>query len=129
MSPMKKVMIFSALIMAPIVLAVAVWLGIAVFVAFKSAKFLTDFQKINETKPPLSIAQVELLMGQPLRIEQSETADQTIKGEVYHYPTFPLSGGDFQVIFVNGVVFRTAIPHYDSPSGNQLIIDVLTGKT
>jgi hypothetical protein len=109
MSPMKKVMIFSAFIFAPIVLAFVIWLGSAMLTAEKSAKFLSAFEKIHETQPPLSIAQVEQLMGQPLRIEQSETADQTITGEVYHYPTYP-PGGDFKVIFVNGEVFSTAIP-------------------
>jgi len=114
MNPMKKVMIFSALIMAPIVIALAIWFGAAVLIAFKAAKFLSDFQKINETKPPLSIAQVEQLMGQPVSIEQSETADQTVTGEVYHYPTQPPGGKvqDFRVIFVNGVVFHTAISPY-----------------
>src|ERR1700682_2579375 len=128
MSAMKKIMIFSALITAPIVIALAIWLGLAVLTAFKATKFMSSFEKINETKPPLTMAQVEQFMGQPLRIEQSESADQTIKGEVYHYPTFP-PGGDFRVIFVNGVVFHTALPVYDYHSGNQLLIDVLTEKT
>jgi hypothetical protein len=109
MNPMKKVMIFSALIMAPIVIALAIWLVSTVLIAEKSAKFLSAFEKINETKPPLSIAQVEQLMGQPASIEQSESADQTVTGEVYHYPAYP-PGADFKVVFVNGVVFRTAIP-------------------
>jgi len=109
MNPMKKVMIFSALIMAPMVIAVAIWLGSAVLTAEKSAKFLSAFEKINDTKPPLTIAQVEQLKGRPLRIEHSESTGVT--GDVYHYPTDPYPpGGDFQVIFVNGVVFRTAIP-------------------
>ena len=129
MNPMKKVMIFSALIMAPIVIAVAIWLGLAVLTAFKAQKFMSAFEKIHETKPPLTIAQVEQVMGEPLRIEQSESTDQTITSEVYHYPTFP-SGGDFQVIFVNGVVLHTAVNVYHSPhSGIQLWIDVLTGKS
>jgi len=115
MSPMKKVMIFSALIMAPIVIALGIWLGSVVLTAENSAKFLSAYQTIHETKPPLSISQVEQLMGQPLRIEQSESADQTVSGAVYHYPTYP-PGGDFQVIFVHGVVFSTAIPRYEPKS-------------
>jgi hypothetical protein len=107
MNPMKKVVIFSALIMAPIVLAVAIWLGSAVLTAEKSAKFMSAFEKIRETKPALSSDQVAQLMGQPLRIEHAESTGLT--GDVYHYPTYP-PGGDFQVIFVNGVVFNTAIP-------------------
>jgi hypothetical protein len=107
MNAMKKAMIFSALIMAPIVIALAIWLGSVVLMAEKSAKFLTAFEQIHETKPPLSIARVEQIMGQPLRIEHAESTG--IVGDVYHYPTYP-PGGDFQVIFVNGVVFNTAIP-------------------
>ena len=94
MNPMKKVMIFSALIMAPIVIALAIWLIPAVLLAFKAAKFMSDFQKINETKPPLTIAQVEQLKGPPLRIEHSESTGVT--GDVYHYSTSPLTG-DFQM--------------------------------
>ena len=109
MSPMKKIRIFSALVMALIVIALAIWLVPAMLMAEKSAKFLSAFEKIHETKPPLTVVQVEQLMGRPASIEQSESADQTITGEVYPYPTYP-SGGDFQVIFVNGVVFSTAIP-------------------
>jgi hypothetical protein len=114
MSPMKKIAIFSALMMMPLVIAVVIWLGLAVLTAFNAAKFLTDFQKINETKPPLTIAQVEQLMGPPASIEQSGSADQTVTGEVYHYPTHPPGGEvqDFRVIFVNGVVFHTAISPY-----------------
>jgi hypothetical protein len=107
---MKKVMIYSALIMAPIVIALAIWLVPAVITAYKVAWFMSAFEKINETKPPLSIAQVEQLMGQPLRIEHAESTG--VIGDVYHYPIFPPGGGvqDFQVIFVNGVVFHTALP-------------------
>ncbi len=107
MIPMQKIMTFSALITASIIIALAIWLVPPVLMAMKSAKFLSSFEKINETKPPLSIAKVEQLMGQPLRIEHAESTG--IVGDVYHYPTYPL-GGDFQVIFVNGVVDHTAIP-------------------
>ena len=106
MNPMKKVMIFSALIMTPIIVALAIWLVPAVLTAFSTAKFLSAFETIHKTKPPLSIAQVEQLMGRPARIEQSESADQTVTGVVYHYP-HPEHGQDFKVIFVNGVVFGT----------------------
>jgi hypothetical protein len=99
MNPMKKVMVFSALIMAPIVVALAIRFVPAFLMAERSAKFLSAFEKIHDTKPPLSIAQVEQLMGQPTRIEQAETADQAINGAVYHYPTDPI-GGDFRVVFI-----------------------------
>ncbi len=128
MTPMRKVMLFGALIMAPLVIALIIWLVITFVTAQKAASFLSAYEKIHEAKPPLSVVQVEQLMGQPLRIEQSESADQTVSGQVYHYATYP-SGGDFQVIFVNGVVFHTALPIESYPhSGNQLILDVLTGK-
>jgi hypothetical protein len=109
MNPQQKLALYSALMIAPLVLAGVLWLGMSVVTAERSAKFMSAFQTIHETKPPLSVSQVEQLMGQPLRIEQSETTDQTVKGMVYHYPTYP-AGGDFQVVFVNGVVFNTALP-------------------
>jgi len=111
MTSAKKIGIFSALILAVTVIALALWLVPIVLTAEKVVTFMSDFDKINGTKPPLSIAQIEQLMGQPIRIEQSETSDQTINGTIYHYPTYPV-GGDFRVIFVNGVVFGTAIPVY-----------------
>lgn len=109
MNPQQKLALYSALMMAPLIVAGIVWFGMSWVTAERSAKFLTEFQTIHETKPPLSVSQVEQLIGQPLRIEQSESTDQTVKGMVYHYPTYP-AGGDFQVIFVNGAVFNTAIP-------------------
>ena len=90
-----------------LVIALAVWLVMSVVTAERSAKFMSASETIHEAKPPLSIAQVEQLMGQPVRIEHAESTG--LVGDVYHYPTYP-SGGDFQVIFINGVVFNTAIP-------------------
>lgn len=113
MIPMKKIAISSALITASIIIVLAIWLVPAVLMAVKVQKFMSSFEKINEAKPPLSIAQVEQLMGQPLRIEHTESTGVT--GEVYHYPTYP-PGGDFQVIFVNGVVLHTALPVYTPKS-------------
>jgi len=115
MSPMKKIAIFGSLMMAPLVIALGIWLVSVALTAEKSAKFLSNFEIIHETKPPLTTDQVVQLMGQPANIEQSESADQTVNGEVYHYPTYP-PGGDFKVIFVNGVVFNTAIPPYATKS-------------
>ena len=113
MISMKKIVIFPALIITSMIIALAIWLVPAVLKAEKSAKFLSSFVKINEAKPPLSIAQVEQIMGRPLRIEHAESTG--ISGDVYHYPTYPL-GGDFQVVFVNGVVLHTAVPVYTSKS-------------
>jgi hypothetical protein len=112
MSPMQKVALFGATAMAPFLIALAVWLVVAVLGALRAQKFMSEFQTINETKPPLSIAQVEQLMGPPTRIDHSESTDQAINGDVYHYPERPpgqSSYQDFKVIFVNGVVFRTEL--------------------
>ena len=59
--------------------------------------------KIAQIKPAMSQDQVEAILGRPARIEQSETADQTISGEVDHYPAW---GGEGRVIFVNHAVFK-----------------------
>jgi hypothetical protein len=59
--------------------------------------------KINQVKPGMTSAQVEAILGRPASIEQSETSDQTLTGEVDHYPG---SGTEGRVVFVNGVVFK-----------------------
>ncbi|HEV3271811.1 MAG TPA: outer membrane protein assembly factor BamE [Candidatus Methylacidiphilales bacterium] len=59
--------------------------------------------KIAQIKPAMSQDQVEAILGRPARIEQSQTADQTISGEVDHYPGW---GGEGRVIFLNGTVFK-----------------------
>jgi len=108
MKPMQKIAIFGALAMTPIVIALAIWLIPALLLA---EKFLSDFQKINDTKPPLTMAQVEQLKGPPVRIDHSESTGLT--GDVYHYPMDPYPvGGDYQIVFVNGVVFqsKTVVP-------------------
>jgi hypothetical protein len=104
MNPMKKVMVFSGLIMAPLLIALAIWLGPHVIEAFTVQKYLAGFEKIQGAKTPLTIAQVEDVLGSPTRTEQSESADQTIHGAVYHYATY---GTDIKIVFVNGAVFRT----------------------
>ncbi len=106
MSPLQKVALFGAAALAPLVIALVVWLGFAVSEAVSHVRLLHGFTTINETKPPLRVAQVEALMGAPVRIDQSESADQAITGLVYHYPAH---GEDMRVVFVNGVVFRTQI--------------------
>jgi hypothetical protein len=59
--------------------------------------------KMAQIKPAMSQDQVEAILGRPARIDQSETADQTISGEVDHYPG---SDGEGRVIFVNHAVFK-----------------------
>jgi len=64
--------------------------------------------KLTRIKPGMTAVQVEAILGRPTSIEQSETADQTITGEVDHYPArYPARGGDCRVIFVNHTVFKT----------------------
>jgi hypothetical protein len=59
--------------------------------------------KIAQIKPAMTADQVEAILGRPASIEQSETADQTISGEVDHYPA---PNGEGRVIFVNHAVFK-----------------------
>jgi hypothetical protein len=104
MSAIKRVLLISSFASAPLVIAAAIWLVPAVIEAFQNQKYLSGFEKINEAKTPLTIAQVEEAMGRPAHIDESESADQTITGMVYHYPAH---GEDMKVVFVHGVVLRT----------------------
>ena len=96
---MKKVMVFSALIMAPLVIGLAVY----IFGAVANGEKWAAFSKIQDSNPPLTQVAVENLMGQPVSIEHSQSPDQTITGEVYHYP---YHGDDMKVVFINGTVFK-----------------------
>ena len=58
---------------------------------------------MSQIKPGMTSGQVEALLGRPASIEQSETADQTLSGEVDHYPA---PNGEGRVIFVNHAVFK-----------------------
>jgi len=60
--------------------------------------------KMAQVKPAMKAAEVETILGRPARIEQSETADQTLNGEVDHYPA---PNGEGRVIFVNHAVFKS----------------------
>ena len=102
MTPQKKVAIFSALILAPLVIAVLIYLIHYATVANRKAAA----SDILGAKIPMTVAQVEKEMGSPAAIEQSETSDQTINGTVYHYP---LPEGDMKVVFVNGIVFHAEL--------------------
>jgi hypothetical protein len=59
--------------------------------------------KMAQIKPAMNAGQVEAILGRPASIEQSETADQTISGEVDHYPA---PNGEGRVVFVNHAVFK-----------------------
>ncbi len=76
--------------------------GYCVWTTFSEGAQMGAFSKVQDSKPPLTQQQVEQLMGQPARIEQSETDDQTIKGLVYFYPH---NNSNMKIVFVNGVVF------------------------
>jgi hypothetical protein len=64
--------------------------------------------RLTQVKPGMTAEHVDSIMGTPASIEQSESADQTVNGEVNHYPArFPSVAGDCRVIFVNHIVFNT----------------------
>ena len=59
--------------------------------------------QMAQIKPGMKAEQVQAILGQPASIEQSESADQTISGEVDHYPG---SNGEGRVVIVNHAVFQ-----------------------
>jgi len=62
--------------------------------------------KMGLIKPGMTAAQVVALLGSPTRIDETQTADQTLTGKVYHYAT---PAGDGRIVFVNGIVFSSTI--------------------
>ena len=60
-------------------------------------------EKMGQIKPGMTPDQVQAILGRPASIEQSATEDQTIGGEVDHYPA---SNGDGRVVIVNHTVFH-----------------------
>ena len=62
--------------------------------------------KLGLIKKGMKTDQVVALLGNPTTIEETQTDDQTVSAQVYHYscPT-----GDGTVVFVNGAVFSTNI--------------------
>jgi hypothetical protein len=75
--------------------------GIAVLALTACSGVTPD--KMNQVKPGMTSAQVRALLGQPASIEQSATSDQTLTGEVDHYPA---SHGEGRVLFINNAVFK-----------------------
>jgi uncharacterized lipoprotein YmbA len=59
--------------------------------------------KMAQIKPAMSLDQVQAILGRPARIEHSQSADQTITGEVDYYSA---PNGQGRVVFVNNVVFK-----------------------
>jgi hypothetical protein len=59
--------------------------------------------KLGLIKPGMKANQVETILGQPARIDEAQTNDQTVTGQVYHYST---PSGECRVVFVNGVVLK-----------------------
>ena len=76
--------------------------------------------KMNQVKPGMKADQVEAVLGRPAHIDQSETTDQTITGEVDHYPA---PNGEGRVTFINHTVFKAefipAIYHGPTTVGNS----------
>jgi hypothetical protein len=107
MTPMRKIALIGTAVIVPLVTGGAIWLGFAVSEAFQNARFLQGFETITHAKTPLTVAQVEDLMGKPASIEESQSEDQTVSGIVYHYPGH---GTDFKIVFINGVVFHSEMP-------------------
>ena len=62
--------------------------------------------KMALIKPGMKVDQVEALLGSPTRIDETQTADQALAGEVYHYST---PAGEGRVVFVNGIVFTASV--------------------
>ncbi len=107
MSSMRKTALIGAVIVAPLLVALATWFGFATFEACKDARFINGFEAIINRKAPMTVAEVEAVMGKPASIEQSQTEDQTISGMVYHYPGH---GADLKIVFINGVLFHEEMP-------------------
>jgi hypothetical protein len=62
--------------------------------------------KLGLIKPGMKADQVQALLGNPTRIDETQTDDQTVTGQVYHYAT---PAGEGCIVFVNGVVFSATI--------------------
>ncbi len=60
-------------------------------------------EKMAQIKPGMTPDQAQALLGRPASIDQSETEDQTISGEVDHYPA---PSGEGRVVIINHTVFR-----------------------
>ena len=93
---MQKVAVFSAFATAPIVVAAA--LGIWIY-----SSAITP-NKMAQVQPGMKAEQVVVILGSPASVEHSETTDQTLNGEVDHYPA---SNGEGRVIFINHAVFKS----------------------
>jgi len=78
----------------------AIFLALVALTACSSA---VTPDKMAQVKPGMSSDQVELLLGRPATIDQSQSADQTISGEVDHYPA---PDGEGRVVFINHAVFK-----------------------
>jgi hypothetical protein len=71
--------------------------------AFTGCSSTVTPDKMAQVKPTMNAAQVEAILGRPARIDQSETADQTLSGEVDHYPA---PNGEGRVVLLNHAVFK-----------------------
>jgi hypothetical protein len=92
----------NALRKSPAVIERRYSLGVAALVLTGCSSAVTP-DKMAQIKPAMNPSQVEAILGRPASIEQSETADQTLGGEVDHYPA---PNGEGRVVFVNHVVYK-----------------------
>jgi len=60
-------------------------------------------EKIAQVKPGMTPDQAQALLGRPASIEQAESEDTTISGEVDHYPA---ANGEGRVVIINHTVFQ-----------------------
>jgi outer membrane protein assembly factor BamE (lipoprotein component of BamABCDE complex) len=72
------------------------------FVLLTACSSGVDSTALARVSDGMKIDQVEALLGQPTRIEESEVTGAT--GKVYDYLS---SGGTARVVFINDVVFDT----------------------
>jgi len=82
-------------------LTITALLGSAVALTACSSAVTPD--KMSQIKPAMNSDQVQSILGRPTRIEQSETADQTLNGEVDYYTA---ANGEGRVTFINHTVFK-----------------------
>jgi len=81
------------------------------FLALTACSSAVTQEKMALIKPQMKVGDVTAILGQPARIDHSETTGLT--GEVYHYPA---PHGEGRVIFLNDAVFKAEF----IPGGNPI---------
>jgi len=85
---------------------------LAAALALAACSSAVTAEKMAQIKPAMKTDQVVALLGQPAHIDQSQTSDQLLSGEVYRYPA---PDGEGRVVFINGAVFQAQFV----PGGKQ----------